>query len=259
MIIPQWPAPDNVKALATEREISNTSLIGKSIAPYARLNLGDHVLDNPQHVEANRQLILKQMPACQEIRWLSQVHGIDCPNAKDIANGFPADASFTRQQGLACAVMTADCLPVLFCDLAGRQVAAAHAGWKGLASGVLLNTLKTFNQNSIDNQQIIAWLGPAISQRAFEVGPEVKSAFLTFENGDAWADESCFLQGQDDRCFADLYRLARLQLEHVGISDVYGEVDLCTYGDQNSKGGTRFFSYRREHITGRQASLIWLA
>lgn len=259
MIIPQWPAPDNVKALATEREISNSSLIGKSIAPYARLNLGDHVLDNPQHVEANRQLLLNQMPACEEIRWLSQIHGIDCPNAKDIANGFPADASYARQQGLACAVMTADCLPVLFCDLAGRQVAAAHAGWKGLASGVLLNTLKTFNQNSIDNQQIIAWLGPAISQRAFEVGPEVKSAFAQFENGEAWADELCFVSGAGDRSFADLYRLARLQLEYAGISGVYMETGLCTYGSQDSNGESRFFSYRRENITGRQTSLIWLA
>jgi YfiH family protein len=259
MIIPQWPAPNNVKALATEREFSNSLLVGNSSAPYASLNLGDHVQDNPRSVEANRQQLLSQMPHCEEIRWLSQIHGTDCLQADLIDNSYAADASFTQQKGLSCAVMTADCLPVLFCDLEGRQVAAAHAGWKGLAAGILLNTLKTFNQNGIDNQQVIAWLGPAISQRVFEVGPEVKHAFLTFENGDAWADESCFLQGQADRYFADLYRLARLQLEHAGISGVYGEAGACTYEDLDSAGEARFFSYRRQSITGRQASLIWLA
>lgn len=261
MIIPQWPAPDNVKALATEREINNPSFQGVSLPPYHSFNLGDHVADLPSHVVNNRQQLLELSSGCHEIRWLQQVHGTECPAANLIANGQVADASFSQNQGLACAVMTADCLPVLFCDLQGRQVAAAHAGWKGLAQGVLNNTLKTFTDNGIPVNQVIAWLGPAISQVAFEVGPEVKLAFKTFGSGRMWADEQCFIQGANDRWQANIYRLAKLQLEHLGVTGVYGagqERDYCTYSDLAKNGESRFFSYRRQSITGRQASMIWL-
>ena len=263
MIIPQWPAPNNVKALATEREISSAQPIGSSLPPYDRFNLGDHVNDLPAHVRANRQQLLETISTsgCDEIRWLQQIHGIDCSDAEIISNGHSADASFTQKMGLACAIMTADCLPVLFCDLQGRQVAAAHAGWKGLANGVLANTLKTFTNSGIPANQVIAWLGPAISQAAFEVGPEVNTAFETLGAGKAWADEACFIRGSGDRLQCDLYRLARIQLEHLGLNGIYGadqERGFCTYSDTNDQNEYRFFSYRRQPITGRQASIIWL-
>jgi YfiH family protein len=235
---------------------------GQSLPPYSSFNLGDHVYDLPSRVSANRQQLVDYAQGCNEIRWLQQVHGIHCPDANLIANATQADATFTRTPALACAVMTADCLPVLFCDLQGRQIAAAHAGWRGLASGVLEHTLKTFTDNSIPLNQVIAWLGPAISQAAFEVGPDVKQAFISFNDGEAWADEGCFIAGSGDRLQADIYRLARLQLEHLGVSGVYGSgaegIHYCTESDTNEEGESRFFSYRRQAITGRQASLIWL-
>ncbi len=259
MIIPQWPAPDNVKALATERELAGSPLRGVSQSPYQSFNLGDHVNDDPLHVESNRQKLLNNAQGCDEIRWLQQVHGIDCHEVASISNGQIADASVTQHAGLACAVMTADCLPVLFCDLQGRQVAAAHAGWKGLAQGVLSNTLKTFSDNGIPANQVIAWLGPAISQKAFEVGPEMKAAFSVHPDGSSWADRQCFSAGIGDRWQANIYQLARLQLEKLGIDGVYGgESSGCTYNDLDENGESRFFSYRREAITGRQASLIWM-
>jgi hypothetical protein len=265
MIIPQWPAPDNVKALATERELQSSSLKGISLSPYQSFNLGDHVNDDPNHVASNRQQLLDYAQNCDEIRWLQQVHGIDCSDADSIVNGAKADASFSQKLGLGCAIMTADCLPVLFCDLQGRQVAAAHAGWKGLAQGILLNTLKSFSDNNIAPNQVIAWLGPAISQGAFEVGPEVKDIF---DGLDAeWADQGCFKSAGADRLQANLYRLARRQLEKTGIAGVYGGgVDengifrqWCTFQDKDESGEGRFFSYRRQPLTGRQASLVWLA
>lgn len=258
MIIPQWPAPDNVKALATEREVSAAGL-GHSLSPYHSLNLGDHVNDHPNCVTANRQQLVDYAQGCHEIRWLQQVHGTDCPDAHLIKNSIQADASFTQVPALGCAVMTADCLPVLFCDLQGRQVAAAHAGWRGLAQGVLANTLTAFVNNGIKANQVIAWLGPAISQAAFEVGPDVKPAFEYFDDGQTWADEQCFMAGQGDRLQADLYRLARLQLEHLGIAGIYGDETFCTFSTLDQHQQHRFFSYRRQAVTGRQASLIWLA
>lgn len=266
MIIPQWPAPNNVKALVTEREVSSIpeqqNSLGQSLPPYNSFNLGDHVNDLPSHVSANRQQLVDSAQGCNEIRWLQQIHGIHCPDANLIANATQADATFTKIPALACAVMTADCLPVLFCDLQGRQVAAAHAGWRGLANGVLENTLKTFTDNGIPLNQVIAWLGPAISQTAFEVGPDVRQAFASYSDGGSWADEVCFIAGSGDRLQADIYRLARLQLEHLGVSGVYGSgtegLNYCTESDTNEEGDARFFSYRRQAVTGRQASLIWL-
>lgn len=264
MIQPIWPAPDNVKALSTVRELPR----GQSQSPYDSFNLGDHVGDDPKSVAVNRQQLMALTEGCDDIRWLNQIHGIDCVDANSISNGHPADASFTNENSLACSIMTADCLPVLFCDLQGRQVAAAHAGWRGLAEGVLTNTLKTFLNNGIAANQVIAWLGPAISQPAFEVGSEVREAFLHFpniekSNNHCWADDRCFISSENGRFKANLYRLARLQLEYLGISGVYGEGSVggekswCTYSDEDAAGGPLFYSYRRESQTGRQASLIW--
>jgi len=264
VIIPQWPAPDNIKALATGCELSSPAnrsqgLKGISLPPYQSFNLGDHVNDDPLNVALNRQQLLSQAQGCEDIRWLQQIHGTDCLEASIIANGHQADASYSDKIGQACAVMTADCLPVLFCDLQGSQVAAAHAGWRGLAQGVLANTLKTFTDNGIPLDQVIAWLGPAISQPAFEVGPEVKCAFSTHADGMPWADAKCFVAGDNDRWQADLYRLARLQLKKLGVKGIYGgEEHFCTYSNTDENGEFRFFSYRRQPITGRQASLIWL-
>jgi YfiH family protein len=266
MIIPQWPAPDNVKALATEREVfiapEYQNPLGQSLPPYNAFNLGDHVDDLPSCVASNRQRLVDDAPGCDEVRWLQQIHGTDCPDASLIVDGTQADATFTQTPGLACAVMTADCLPVLFCDLQGRHIASAHAGWRGLANGVLANTLKTFTDKGIAASQVIAWLGPAISQTAFEVGPDVKHAFSYFDDGSLWADESCFIKGAKDRLHADLYRLATLQLESLGISGVYGggteDLNYCTACDKTEQDEYRFFSYRRQAVTGRQATLIWL-
>jgi YfiH family protein len=267
MIIPQWPAPDNVKALATEREVfvapEYQNPLGQSLSPYHAFNLGDHVDDLPSHVASNRQQLVNYAQGCDQVRWLQQIHGTECPNANLIVDGTQADATFTQTPGLACAVMTADCLPVLLCDLQGRHIASAHAGWRGLANGVLANTLKTFTDKGIAANQVIAWLGPAISQMAFEVGPEVKQAFSCFDDGSAWADELCFAKGARDRVHADLYRLATLQLEYLGINGVYGggteDINYCTASDKTEHGEYQFFSYRRQAVTGRQATLIWLA
>lgn len=261
MIIPQWPAPNNVNALSTERESPpETYPVGMSLPPYDRFNLGDHVGDRPDYVSFNREQLLNQAIGCDHIRWLQQIHGNECSDAALILDGESVDATFTQKKNLACAVMTADCLPVLFCDLEGTQVAAAHAGWKGLAGGVLEQTLKKFSDNGIAADRIIAWIGPAIGQSAFEVGQDVQQAFMHFKTGAPWADETCFMAGKGDRLQADLYRLATLQLEHLGIAGVYGaQNDWCTYHACREDNSQRFFSYRRESITGRQASLIWLA
>jgi YfiH family protein len=217
----------------------------------------------PSHVASNRQQLVNYAQGCDQVRWLQQIHGTECPNANLIVDGTQADATFTQTPGLACAVMTADCLPVLLCDLQGRHIASAHAGWRGLANGVLVNTLKTFTDKGIAANQVIAWLGPAISQMAFEVGPEVKQAFSCFDDGNVWADESCFVKGAKDRVYADLYRLATLQLEYLGINGVYGggteDINYCTASDKTEHGEYQFFSYRRQALTGRQATLIWLA
>lgn len=266
MIHPIWPAPDNVKALSTVRMWEG----GQSISPFGSFNLGDHVGDDLLSVEKNRQFLLGLAEGCEEIRWLKQVHGVECIAAESVANSFSADASFTCENALACSIMTADCLPVLFCDLEGRQVAAAHAGWRGLAQGVLQSTLNTFLLNGIKSDQVIAWLGPAISQSSFEVGVEVKEAFLSFSKdssqlGSDWADDQCFVPSSAGRFNADLYRLARLQLEHLGVAGVFGQSEKgqeegdswCTHSEKNIDGSAKFYSYRRQPKTGRQASLIW--
>jgi len=231
---PDWPLPEGVEARFSGRRG------GVSVAPYNAFNLGDHVGDLPEAVDANRQALLKALPDAAQIQWLEQVHGTDIYQAPRF--GVPrADASYTKEAGVVCAVMTADCLPVLFCNKEGTQVAAAHAGWRGLAAGVLLETLKTFPEPD----RVTACLGPAIGPAAFEVGPEVKGAF-------AGAPSSCFRAGEGDRLFADLFGLARWQLKQAGIASVFGG-GVCTYAKKDE-----YFSYRRDGVTGRQASLIWI-
>ncbi len=231
---PDWALPDNVRAVITQCGAASDSPV------YGGHNLAMHVGDDPVRVQHNRQRLWQQLPGVRAVQWLNQVHGTDVVAASGAAVVPVADAQCTRESGLACAVLTADCLPVLFCAADGSQVAAAHAGWRGLAAGVLLNTLQQF----ADPAQVLVYLGPAISMNNFEVGPEVKAAF-------AWASEQCFRPGQGDRVYADLYQLAREQLLNAGVRRVDGG-EFCTYRDSD-----RFYSYRRAARTGRQASLIW--
>ncbi|WLH00421.1 peptidoglycan editing factor PgeF [Pseudomonas beijingensis] len=235
-LTPDWPAPARVKACVTTREG------GVSLAPFDSLNLGDHVGDDPTAVAENRRRVTD--PFAITPAWLQQVHGIAVVEA-DPAQVATADASWTATPGIACTAMTADCLPVLFCNRAGTRVAAAHAGWRGLANGVLEATLDSL---AVPAEEILAWLGPAIGPQAFEVGPEVREAFIAQlpEAVKAFAASP-----NPGKFLADIYQLARLRLAARGVTAVYGG-GLCTVTDP------RFFSYRRNPRTGRFASLIWI-
>lgn len=239
LILPDWPAPPQVQAFSTTRHG------GISLPPYHSLNLAEHVGDLAAHVAENRRRLrhLAALPA--EPAWLNQVHGIDVVAAENVTQTRDADASFTRQRNTPCVIMTADCLPVLFCDVGGTVVAAAHAGWRGLAAGVLPATVA---QLATPTAQLMAWLGPAIGAQAFEVGEEVRAAFLALDVGNA----EHFRPTRPGHWLADLYGLARHQLQHLGICAIYGGT-YCTFN-----AAERFFSYRRESRTGRMASVIWL-
>lgn len=238
LIHPDWPAPRSVRAVCTTR------FGGVSLPPYDSLNLGDHVGDDPAAVAENRARLRRFLQLPAEPSWLSQVHGTCAMEAGAVRGRCEADASFAATPGVVCAVLTADCLPVLFCNRAGTRVAAAHAGWRGLASGVLEQTVRAL---AVPPGEILAWLGPAIGREAFEVGPEVREAFVQ-ENP---AAGHAFRPSPSGRWLADLYALARLRLASLGVT-VHGG-DFCTFSDPH-----RFYSYRREPKTGRQASLIWL-
>ena len=237
LIIPDWPAPANVKTLQTTRSG------GVSSPPYDTLNLGDHVGDRPQAVARNRQLLEPLLPS--EPVWLEQAHGTIVANA-DRAGCLPqADACFARHRSAVCVVMTADCLPVLLCDIQGSVVAAVHAGWKGLAAGVIEAAVKEMD---VAPRNLMAWLGPAISQLAFEVGEEVRAAFVAIQPQYA----SAFIPGLKGKWYADLYALARMRLDALGIVPVFGG-GYCTYRERE-----RFFSFRRDRMTGRMGTFIWL-
>lgn len=241
-LVPDWPAPANIKALVTTRSG------GASQAPWDSLNLAMHVGDDPAHVALNRAWLRAQLPT--EPFWLEQVHGVDCvraDTAPELRSGVPcvADASVSFEAGHICAVMTADCLPVLFCTRDGLRVGAAHAGWRGLLMGVLESTVGSLQSPT---SEVLAWLGPAIGPQRFEVGGEVRAAFLASDP----ASSSAFI-AHGDKWLADIYALARLRLQAVGVTSIYGG-GLCTVTDTE-----RFFSYRRDGATGRMASLIWRA
>ena len=236
-IIPDWPAPNNVQAVQTTRKG------GISSAPYDSLNLGSHVGDAPLCVARNRMLLNTLLPS--EPVWLEQMHGTLVTNA-DMASCLPqADACIARHRAAVCVVLTADCLPVLLCDTQGSVVGAAHAGWKGLAAGVIEATVQAMN---VVPQNLLAWLGPAISQDAFEVGAEVRTAFTAVHPQALPA----FIPGPNGKWFADIYALARLRLNALGITRIYGG-EHCTYRDTE-----HFYSYRREGSTGRMGTFIWL-
>jgi YfiH family protein len=235
-LIPDWPAPAGVKACVTTRAG------GVSVAPFDSLNLGDHVEDSLEAVLENRRRLTDAFNI--QPAWLRQVHGVVVVEA-DPGRTAEADGSWTSTPGIACTSMTADCLPALFCNRAGTRVAAAHAGWRGLAAGVLE---AAFESLDAEPGEVLVWLGPAIGPQAFEVGPEVREAFMqqlpeTIE---------AFVPSQNPGKFmADIYQLARLRLAARGVTAVYGG-GFCTVTDP------RFYSYRRNARTGRFASLIWL-
>lgn len=238
-IEPEWPAPRNVRAAATTRAG------GVSQGAFASLNLAMHVGDDPAAVAENRRRLRDALQLPAEPAWLNQVHGNEVVEALPRASVPTADASVAKRAGQVCVVMTADCLPVLFCNRQGTRVAAAHAGWRGLAGGVLTQTVRALGA---DPQDLLAWLGPAIEQPAFEVGDEVRERFLALSSMHGPA----FARNSKGRWQADLYRLARGELERLGITQVYGGTLQC-HADAE-----RFFSYRRESKTGRMASLVWM-
>jgi YfiH family protein len=235
-IVPDWPAPANVKSLITTRAG------GMSAGPYAELNLGLRTDDDPLAVAANRQRLRAALPG--EPKWLRQVHGSGVVDADTIAGIPEADAAVARSTDTVCAVLVADCIPVLLADRAGSAVAVAHAGWRGLAGGVLERAIERLAQPP---EELLAYLGPGIGPRAFEVGADVREAFLA---GDAQA-EAAFRPRSPGKWMADLFLLARQRLARCGVARIHGG-DLCTHSDPR-----RFYSYRRDGPTGRMAALIW--
>lgn len=242
-IVPDWPAQHHVRALSTTREG------GHSIAPYTSFNLSDYVGDTPDAVARNRAQLQAQAELPSAPQWLRQVHGtrvLELDSLSIVAKVPPeADASVTTTRGVVCVVQTADCLPILLCDAAGTRVAAVHAGWRGLVNGVVEATLARLQKPA---DQILAWLGPAIGADVFEVGDEVRDAFV----GSAAEASVCFRPHAPGQWHADLARLARLRLQRAGVTHIYGGIG-CTFSDAQ-----KFFSYRRDKVTGRMATVIWL-
>ncbi|WP_024871543.1 peptidoglycan editing factor PgeF [Tolumonas lignilytica] len=239
LIQPEWPAPANVQAFFTTRSG------GVSQGIYQGLNLGIHVGDDPALVMQNRQLLAQQLALPAAPIWLDQVHGTEVLRAEaPVITPPQADAATTTQIGLPLTVMTADCLPVLFCDKSGTVVATAHAGWRGLCAGVLEKTIQAMHVAPSD---LLAWIGPAIGPSAFEVGDEVKAAFVAHD-----PHANAAFVAKNDKWFADLFMLARQRISVAGVTAIYGG-NQCTFSDAK-----RFYSYRRDGQTGRMAGLIWL-
>lgn len=239
MIKPDWQAPNNVKAFTTIRTG------GVSIAPYDSFNLADHVGDDPDHVAENRNRLIELAGLPAEPVWLQQVHGSRVIDASANNVQEKADGSFVSQAGIACAVLTADCLPVFLCDETGEQVAVLHAGWRGLAAGIIEAGVAAMLSPA---SRLVAWLGPAIGPEAFAVGDEVRQTFVEYDP----AAECAFREVGQGKWLADIYQLARLRLQALGLKNISGG-GCCTYTDDD-----RFYSFRRNPTCGRMASLIWL-
>ena len=245
MIQPRWPVPLNVKS------VCSTRAGGVSMPPYDSLNLGLHVGDDALHVQQNRKLLQRSLVAHPV--FMEQVHGtrvleIDATTQ----NGMQADAAITQALGVACTVMVADCLPILLCNQQGTCVAAAHAGWRGLAGGVLEAAVQSMQSHGCDVADILAWMGPCIGPQAFEVGEEVREAFMQHTPA-----AGSFFQAQGPyKWRADLAALAQQRLRSLGVTLIYGNDSSphwCTVGNEST-----FFSHRRDRISGRQAACIWL-
>ena len=239
-LLPDWPAPSNIKALTTYRHG------GYGQAPYESFNLASHVDDNPEIVEANRAHLIKQAKLPTSPLWLQQTHSTIVIDSQNWYIDIVADGLYSSLPNHVCSVLTADCLPILLCDKTGTQVAAVHAGWRGLANGIVEQAISHFDCSGDD---ILVWLGPAIGPNCFEVGHDVVSAFVDHDS----EASNAFQQTDPDHFLADIYQLARLRLHRLGIHDVFGGTH-CTVSESE-----QFFSYRRENITGRMATLIWIA
>lgn len=244
-IFPRWPAPANVRAVVTTRRAP-----GVSLSPFDRCNLGDHVGDDPFKVTANRVILREYLLLPEEPRWLRQVHGVDVFEADKKNPGdnatIVADASITHTPEKVLAVLTADCLPIFLCAIDGSEIAAIHAGWRGLAAGVIEETCAHMRTPC---SRLLAWLGPAIGPKAFTVGEDVRRAFLDIDSN---AETTFHALSTESKWRCDLYQLARQRLLAQGVKQIFGGDD-CTYSDS-----VRFYSYRRDGITGRMASLIWI-
>ena len=245
-LVPAWQAPATVRAAFTWRNG------GASIAPYGSLNLATHVGDAPAAVSDNRARLRSQLRLATEPLWLQQVHGtavLDADNSKAVLQ--VADAAVTRRPGQLLSVLVADCLPVLFASDDGTTVAAAHAGWRGLSAGVLENTVKAMYH---EPARLRAWFGPAIRAAHFEVGDDVRSAFLlaASDSDERAATAAAFNANAQGRWQCDLATLARLRLRRVGVTSIV-DCGICTYGDSQ-----RCYSHRRDGQTGRMAALVWL-
>lgn len=236
-IIPDWPAPKNIRTLQTTRNG------GISAVPYNSLNLSSNVGDAPLAVARNRMLLEPMLPS--EPVWLKQVHGVVVADAAQAECWPEADACISTHPGAVCVVMTADCLPVLLCNDHGNVISAVHAGWRGLCDGVIEHTIRAMD---VPPNTLMAWLGPAIGPRAFEVGDEVRAEFIGKDQQAATA----FVSNTFGKWFANIYQLASLRLHASGVTRVYGG-GLCTYTDS-----ANFFSYRRDNVTGRMGTFIWL-
>lgn len=249
MLKPDWP-----QLSGRFGAVSTLRTGGVSHAPYddgfggGGLNLGDHVADQMEHVVANRALLREILPA--EPQWLSQVHGTSVLNFDQQHHSLIADACITTQANVVCAVLTADCLPVLFCDVKQSVVGAAHAGWRGLADGILENTISTMQAAGANPEHILAWLGPAIGPSKFEVGEEVRARFV--ERDTSAAAAFTLIEPYAGKFYANIYQLARLRLQQAGVHQISGG-HFCTFSEPE-----KFYSYRRDGVTGRMASLIWI-
>ena len=243
LFTPMWPAPKTVMSAVTFR------YGGISSFPFRSNNLAAHVGDDPSSVASNRRNLLAQIGGFKSPLWLDQVHGTTIVDADESQDGIMADGSYSRKQNRVCLVLTADCVPILLCNRRGDQVAAVHAGWRGLAKGIISRAVSLFG----DPSDVLVYLGPSIGVDAYEVNEDVRRSFLNSADESNYADRlSQVFKPTKDRFMLDLCELAKIQLSHFGVHRVYGG-NCCTFSDEKS-----FFSVRRDKMTGRNASMIWL-
>ena len=235
-ITPNWPAPKRIKSFTSLRTG------GHSIAPYANFNLSHYVNDDPRHVQLNRDKVMQDWVLTSNPKWLNQTHSTRAINCDEPITSFEADACFTTKPNQPCAVLTADCLPLLVCNKSGTEVAAIHAGWRGLISGIIKNTVESLQSPP---NELLVWLGPAIGPNAFEIDTETANQFITAD-----AEYTKALQPKLNKYHANLYTMARIALHKLGVKHIFGG-EYCTFTNHES-----FFSYRREQTTGRMVSLI---
>jgi YfiH family protein len=240
LLKPNWPAPASVHAFTTLR------FGGVSEPPYSDFNLGFHVGDQDKNVVENRKRLSVTLNLPSEPVWLRQTHSTIVLPIYDADPNLECDAAYTSSPKKICAIQTADCLPILICDVAGTQVAAVHAGWRGLARGIVKNTI---DKLGIDPKLLLVWLGPAIGPAHFEVGSEVRDEFIQYNA----SLKDAFLPNNNNKWLANIYLIAKILLSELGIQQIFGG-EYCTFSEND-----KFFSYRRDgNLTGRMASLIWI-